>query len=108
MIVCLPFPYYEQSIPILGVHNAIFSRFGLSEMAIENTPPEFREAVRAIAEKEEVAVFDPRKSLCPSSKCITEINGVSLYRDNNHIVASQIGILDENLKEVLTAQPGAR
>ena len=46
-------------------------------------------------------IFDPRKSLCPNQNCITALGGVSIYRDASHIAASQIGILEGDMEQVL-------
>jgi hypothetical protein len=46
-------------------------------------------------------IFDPRKSLCPNQNCITEVDGVSIYRDGSHLAASQIGILEGDMEQML-------
>lgn len=101
VIVSLPFPMYDKSIPDLAIQTAVFGRLGLRGAATEITLPSFRDELAAVAKAAGADVFDPRMSLCGGQSCITELNGVSIYKDSNHIAASQIGILEENLREVL-------
>jgi hypothetical protein len=101
VIVSLPFPLYDKSIPDLQVRNAVLGRFGLAGVATEISLPGVRDRVASVAERLGAEVFDPRKSLCPNRNCITEEDGVSIYKDNNHIAASKIGILEGDLKQIL-------
>jgi hypothetical protein len=57
--------------------------------------------VASVAERIGPKLFDPRKSLCPDQNCITEVEGVSIYEDESHIAASQMGILEGNMEQVL-------
>jgi peptidoglycan/LPS O-acetylase OafA/YrhL len=100
VIVSLPFPMYDKSIPDLEIRNAIFGKFGLSGAAKDITLPAMREEVLALAMDTGADVFDPRKTLCNQSGCIVERDGVSIYKDDNHIVASQIAMFEGNLKQV--------
>ena len=95
VIVCLPFPAYDRSVPLLEIRNAAFARFGLAGAAVDKTLPDLREQIIESAKTSNAAIFDPRASLCRNDHCINEINGVSIYTDNNHIAASQIGILED-------------
>jgi peptidoglycan/LPS O-acetylase OafA/YrhL len=101
VIVSLPFPFFDKSIPDLEIRNAVFRRFGLAGVATDGTLPSFRDQLAAVAESMGADLFDPRKSLCPDQNCITEEDGVSIYKDESHIAASQIGILESNMKQVL-------
>jgi hypothetical protein len=105
VIVELPFPMYDKSIPDLEVRNAVFGRFGLSGVATDLTSPSFRDQLLTVVESEGADVFDPRVSLCVKQSCISQVNGVSIYRDAYHIAASQIGILENNFKQVLLIRP---
>ena len=51
-------------------------------------------------------LFNPRKSLCPGQHCITQPGGVSIYKDDIHLAASQVGILEVGLRKVF--QPALR
>ncbi len=93
VIVSLPFPMYDKSIPDLEIRNATFGRFGLSGIATDITLPATGDQIAAVAEETGADIFDPRKSLC-KQKCITELNGVSIYKDDNDIAASEIGVLE--------------
>ncbi len=101
VIVSLPFPMFDKSIPDLEIRNAVFGGFGLTGTATDITLPSLRDQVASIAKMAGADTFDPRESLCYQGKCITQVNGVSVYKDNNHIAASQIGILESNLRRVL-------
>jgi peptidoglycan/LPS O-acetylase OafA/YrhL len=101
VIVSLPFPMYDKSIPDLEIRNAIFGRFGLAGVAKDITLPVMRDDVSAMARSTGATIFDPRESLCDRQSCITELNGVSIYMDDNHVAASQIHLLEDNFKQVL-------
>jgi peptidoglycan/LPS O-acetylase OafA/YrhL len=101
VIVSLPFPMYDKSIPDLEIRNAIFGRFGLAGVAKDITLPVMRDDISAMARSTGATIFDPRESLCDGRSCITELNGVSIYKDDNHVAASQIHLLEENFKQVL-------
>lgn len=101
VIVSLPFPIFDKSIPDLEIRNAIFGRFGLTGVATDITLPSLRDQVAWVAKSTGADLFDPRASLCYEQKCITQLNGVSIYKDNNHIAASQIGILEGNFRQVV-------
>ena len=60
-----------------------------------------RDQIAFVAKSAGADIFDPRKSLCNERNCITQLNGVSIYKDDVHIAASQIGIVEDNLKHVL-------
>ena len=104
IIICLPFPAYDKSIPNLEIKNAVFSRFGLAGVARDMTVPEFRKQLIELSRAVGADVFDPRKSLCSQGGCLTQKQGVSIYIDNNHIAASQVVILEDNLRQVLQNQ----
>ena len=101
VIVSLPFPMYDKSIPDLEIRNAVLGRFGLGGVAKDITLPIMRDQLASVAEATGAEVFDPRESLCSGKNCITELKGVSIYKDDNHIAASQIGILGGDLEMVL-------
>lgn len=101
VIVSLPFPVFDKSIPDLEIRNALFGRFGLSGVATELSFGSLREQVASVAKEAGAGVFDPRKSLCPDQRCITQVDGVSIYKDYSHIAASQVGILAGDMAQVL-------
>ena len=101
VIVSLPFPIFDKSIPDLQARNAVLQRFGLVEVATEITLPSVRDQLASVAESMGAEIFDPRKSLCRNRDCITEVDGVSIYKDHSHIAASQIGILEDDLERAL-------
>ena len=101
VIISLPFPMYDKSIPDLEIRNAIFGRFGLAGVAKDITLPVMRDDVSTMAKSTGARVFDPRESLCEGQNCITALNGVSIYIDGEHIAASQIDLLEHNFNQVL-------
>jgi hypothetical protein len=102
--VSLPFPYFDQRIPELEISNAVFGRLGLSGTAKELTSVSTREAIRDTAVNAGAQVFDPRLTLCPERECLTQVGGVSIYKDDNHLARSQVGILEGDLRAVLQAR----
>jgi hypothetical protein len=60
-----------------------------------------RDQLASVAESMGAKIFDPRKSLCRDRDCITELAGVSIYKDHSHIAASQIGILEDEMERTL-------
>lgn len=101
VVVCLPFPMYDKSIPELEMRNAVFGRLGLSGRATDFTSPALREAIRSAAVDAGADVFDPRLSLCKGGNCMTEMNGVSIYIDSHHLAASASDLLKANLRNIL-------
>lgn len=103
VILTLPFPMYDKLIPQLEIRNAVFGRLGLAGTPTDMTLPVVRDEMVAIAKNSGAEIFDPRASLCDAHGCATELNGISIYKDDNHLVASRIEILESNLKQALEA-----
>jgi hypothetical protein len=101
VIVALPFPLFDKSIPDLEIRNAVLKRFGGAEVARDVTLPDLRNQIETIAKSMGAETFDPRQSLCDNHTCLTQVDGVSIYKDEGHIAASQIGILGRNMQLVL-------
>src|ERR1039457_7155892 len=108
VIVSLPFPIYNKQIPELEISNAVFGRFGLSEAAMDVTSPSLREEIKAAAVGAGAEIFDPRLSVCQGRDCLTQLRGISIYKDTNHLAGSQVRILESNLREVLQREPVER
>ena len=105
VIICLPFPFYRERIPELAMNNAIFGRVGFFETPIETSSVSVHDEIRAVAVSAGAEIFDPRETLCPKGRCTTNVEGVSIYKDNNHLAASQVKILENNLRTVLQGNP---
>jgi peptidoglycan/LPS O-acetylase OafA/YrhL len=101
VLLSLPFPLFDKSIPDLEVRNAVLRRIGLTGVAKEVTLPGVRDQLASIGENTGAELFDPRKSLCPKGDCISEVAGVSIYKDSSHIAASRVAILQENMENAL-------
>ncbi len=101
VIVCLPFPIFRERIPELAMSNAIFGRIGLSRTPKETSSLSLHDEIKAVATNAGADVFDPRETLCTGDRCTTSVEGVSIYKDNNHLARSQVAILESNLRAVL-------
>lgn len=103
VIVSLPFPVFDRSIPDLEIRNLVLRRFGLvpALAAAQISPLALRNEIASIAENDGAYIFDPRKSLCRNQDCITGAAGVSIYKDNSHIARSQIDVLEANMRSTL-------
>ena len=108
VIVQVPIPIYDKSIPDLEIHNLLFGPLLGEIVASDICPSVLREQIRSVAQNAGADIFDPRQSLCKGQKCIYQIGDVSIYTDNNHIAASQIGILEANLFSTLSSRAGQR
>ncbi len=101
VIVCLPFPIFNERIPEVEINNAVFGRFGFVETPKDVTSPALREEIRATAIGAGADIFDPRETLCRGNDCITNVGGLSIYKDESHLAMSQVKILEDNLRTVL-------
>jgi len=101
VVVCLPFPLYEQSIPQVEISNAVFAGLGLSVEPKDVTSPVFREQLRTVALNGGAAIFDPRESLCHGLSCLTAIDGVSIYKDESHLTPRGIRFLAGSMRQTL-------
>jgi peptidoglycan/LPS O-acetylase OafA/YrhL len=108
VIVQLPMPVYDKSIPDLEIHNAFMGSLLGESVPSEVCPPILREEILSVAQDAGADIFDPRESLCEGQKCTYQVGGVSIYKDDNHIAASQIGILEANLFSTLSSRAGPR
>jgi peptidoglycan/LPS O-acetylase OafA/YrhL len=99
VIVTLPFPEYEDSIPELDISNAIFGSWGLAESPREIDLRLLRGEVQDFASRAGVETFDPRVALCPRDLCISSTNGVSIYKDDGHLAGKGVPILATSLQE---------
>jgi peptidoglycan/LPS O-acetylase OafA/YrhL len=100
VIVSLPFPLYNRSIPDLQIHNAMFAdTLQPGRYDTEGFREQFRQAVLAGGG----IVFDPRQVLCPGNECQYQVGGISLYRDDSHLADGQTEILEPSLAEALSA-----
>ena len=98
VIVSLPFPIYNRSIPDLEIHNAIFADT-LRPRRLDTDS--FREQLRQVALAQGAILFDPREALCPGKECLYQVGGVSIYRDDSHLGAGQTSILEPTLAAAL-------
>ena len=106
VIVTLPFPLYDRSVPEVMIHNALFTRWGLPITPTQVVPLEFRDRIRAAVTAAGATIFEPRDSLCSGPDCLYQKDGVSLYADDSHIANSQIGLIGDQLKPILAGALG--
>ena len=102
VILSLPFPAFDKSPPELMIRNAVLGKFlRLTTTPTDLVPASAHRELAGLAETTGAEVFDPRSSLCRGRDCVTEVDGVSIYKDDNHLAASQTGILLDNLESTL-------
>jgi len=106
VILCLPFPEYDRTIPEVEINNAVFGKYGLSVDAHDITSLSLRERVRAVAENTGAEIFDPREVLCRGQKCLSAMDGVSIYKDNSHLTPTGARVLSSGLRELLQRDAG--
>jgi hypothetical protein len=82
-----------------GDRNAIL---GLNATSTEISTKHLREVLATSVTRAGAEVFDPRLSLCANNKCIYQVDGISIYSDNGHIASSQLGLLRNNLRTIMT------
>jgi peptidoglycan/LPS O-acetylase OafA/YrhL len=59
------------------------------------------DAIRRVAKRVGATVFDPSEVLCRSGRCISEINGVSIYKDKSHLSPNGAKLLTRGLMQAL-------
>jgi hypothetical protein len=100
VILSLSFPMFDKSPPDLQIRNALLPRFPLGA-PIDLVPASTRSELASLAKQTGAVIFDPKESLCRGRDCVTQVDGVSIYKDDNHLAASGVGILQENLESTL-------
>jgi hypothetical protein len=101
VIITLPFPIWDKSIPDLMIRNAILR---IDELPVELTSSKLlRAQIETIATMSGAEIFDPQISLCNNSYCLYQIDGVAIYSDSDHIATSQLFIFERDLRRVLFA-----
>ena len=105
VILSLPTPIYDLSIPQMQIDAAILGRgyerlrdVGLARTLKRNDYLELRARIAAIAAASGARVFDPLASLCTDASCTYERDGVSIYTDTIHVAVGEIGIYHDNLR----------
>jgi SGNH domain (fused to AT3 domains) len=98
VIVSLPFPIWDQNIPDLQIRNIL----GRTSTPTERTQENLHELLGAMAADTGAELFDPRLSLCADKQCIYQIDGVSIYRDGSHLASSQLGLLRNDLRAIIS------
>ena len=101
VILALPFPMFDVSPPDLLIRNAILGRFHPGGTPKDLIPASLRGALARLAEEAGAQTLDPTESLCHAGDCITQREGVSIYKDDNHLAASQVGILQDSMESSL-------
>jgi peptidoglycan/LPS O-acetylase OafA/YrhL len=104
VIVGLPFPRFDRSIPDYEIRVALARRGWTGARPAETNDQGYREALLAMAKRTGAEVYDPRVALCGGGSCLYEVNGVSLYIDGEHLAVAETGILRQGL--LRTLEPG--
>jgi hypothetical protein len=100
VILSLSFPSFDKSPPDLQIRNLILPRFRLGAPT-DIVPANTRSQLASLAKQTGAVIFDPKESLCRGGDCVTQVDGVSIYKDDNHLATSGVGILQENLENTL-------
>ena len=107
VIVMLPLPIYNLSIPELEISRAslgplrdMLRDHGLVSGLRRTDFAYTRERLRAAAAEIGAFVYDPRPTLCHGSECLYARDGVSMYTDASHIASHDIGIFHDGLEDV--------
>jgi peptidoglycan/LPS O-acetylase OafA/YrhL len=101
VVLSLPFPMFDKSPPDLLIRNAMLGRFQSHGTPTNLVPNSLRNQLARLAEEAGAQIFDPTESLCRAADCVTQRDGVSIYKDDNHLAATQIGILQDNMEGTL-------
>jgi peptidoglycan/LPS O-acetylase OafA/YrhL len=101
VIVSLPFPWYDQPIPDVEISNAVFGKIGFAVAPSEISSPLLRQALQAAATKAGAEVFDPREALCHGQQCLFQVDGISIYKDDNHLAPAGALLLTGSLQQIL-------
>jgi peptidoglycan/LPS O-acetylase OafA/YrhL len=108
VIVALPFPRYNRDIPEFEIGLAIVGRHWVGADPEENSPVTFRERLQSAAREAGAEIYDPHKTLCASGSCLYQVDGVSIYKDTDHLAATRVGILKQGLLKSLEPVPSLK
>lgn len=107
VILALPFPTYDRSIPDFEIVSAIAGRLWTVSDPGERDSADMRSKFQDLATETGAELYDPREDLCTGQQCLYQVDSVSIYKDGVHIAASQIGILRQCLlKSLMRAHDG--
>jgi hypothetical protein len=68
----------------------------------------FRERLQSAAREAGAEIYDPHKTLCASGSCLYQVDGVSIYKDTDHLAATRVGILKQGLLKSLEPVPSLK
>jgi hypothetical protein len=88
----------DKSPPDLLIRNAMLGKFQPAGTPIDLIAPSLRQRVARLAGEAGAETFDPTKSLCREGDCVTQRDGVSIYKKDNHLATGEVGILQENME----------
>ena len=108
VVLQLPIPTYDKSIPRFMTSRIIYGRLGsvLNDLGTARPPQRhdylsIADRLSALAKRDGIVLFDARSALCTGERCRYERDDVSLYMDNNHIAANRIDMFREPLEAAL-------
>jgi peptidoglycan/LPS O-acetylase OafA/YrhL len=105
VIVGLPFPTYDRDIPKYEISVAILAPIAHPEAPFTHTPAEFYDRMSKVITDAGGEVYDPRRSLCNGNRCLYQIDGVSIYKDDDHIAGSRAYLLKPGLLASVAPKP---
>jgi peptidoglycan/LPS O-acetylase OafA/YrhL len=100
----LPVPAYMIPVPrVLALEHwrGLPTRVSLSRTKHEEAQRMLTELLRAVAKRTGAGVIDPTDTYCPRDTCLASRDGISIYRDNNHLTSAGARLLAPALEAVL-------
>jgi peptidoglycan/LPS O-acetylase OafA/YrhL len=100
----LPVPAYMVPVPrVLALEHwrGLPTQVSLSRTKHENAQRMLTEVLRAVAKRTGATVIDPTDTYCPRDACLASYDGVSIYRDNNHLTSAGARLLAPALEAAL-------
>lgn len=101
----LPIPAYTIAVPkVLALEHwrGQPARVSLSRSQHLEAQRMLIDSLRRVAERTGASVIDPTDVYCPGNECLATRDGVSIYRDNNHLTSAGARLLAPALATVLS------
>jgi peptidoglycan/LPS O-acetylase OafA/YrhL len=101
----LPVPAYMLPVPrVLALEHwrGLPTQVSLSRAKHEEAQRMLTDMLRSVAKRTGARVIDPTDVYCPGDACLASRDGVSIYRDNNHLTSAGARLLAPALEAVLS------
>jgi peptidoglycan/LPS O-acetylase OafA/YrhL len=102
VVLTVPFPTYDKSIPDLEIRNIGLQHLASGPMyARQMIPLNMRNDITALASRTGADLYNPRETLCKGEICTYQEDQISIYSDESHIATSQLERFRPGLLQVL-------